>query len=86
MDKVSKSVTHQPQAESLLLNLVDHITNSPFGALNMQTSIFSCRSLPPNFDKFILILSGKARIIINFTKEVTSREFFEMHLPGVSGI
>lgn len=79
-------MTQQQQVEKLLLNIVDHITNSPFGVLNMQTSIFSYRSLPPNFDKLILILSGKARIIINFTKEVTSREFFEMHLPGVSGI
>lgn len=61
MDGVSKSMTHQQQAERLLLSLGDHVMKSPLGVFNMQTSIFSYRSLPPNFDKFILILSGKKK-------------------------
>lgn len=48
-----------------------------------------CRPLPPNLDlwKFTFNPSKKLRVIIHFTKGVTTRGFFKMaHLPSVSKV
>jgi hypothetical protein len=56
-----------------------------FVYVKIYTSIFY-RPQSHNLSKFIFNLSPKLRIIINFTKVVTTRGFFEMHLPGESKV